>query len=197
VRVPNDRQIRDLHRRYAPTADAFDLVHTHCEIVCTAAEQLLTGLPEFNVELVRAGSLLHDIGVYLLYDPSGRLDHTAYVRHGVLGFELLAELGFPRALCRFCSCHTGVGLSREDVTRQRLDLPIDDYLAETDEELLVMYADKFHSKTTPPVLVTAATYAASVGQFGPDKKERFVSMVERFGEPDLPTLAERYGYAIV
>jgi uncharacterized protein len=195
--VPTDRQIRALHQRYAPTAAAFDLVYTHCRIVCAVAEQLLGDYrPGVDAELVRAGCLLHDIGVYRLYDAQGRLDQANYIRHGVLGHALLRELGFPQPVCRFCSHHTGVGLSSEDIRRQGLPLPAADYLAETDEERLVMYADKFHSKTTPPVFVTAATYAAGVRRFGEDKAARFAALAEQFGEPDLPVLARRYRHPL-
>jgi uncharacterized protein len=194
--IPTDRQIRALHERYAPTAAAFDLVHTHCEIVCAVAEQLLSRHPvDLDVALVRAGCLLHDIGVYRLYDETGRLDHAGYLRHGVLGHALLQGLGFPDELCRFCSHHTGVGISRDDVLRQALPLPAADYLAETDEERLVMYADKFHSKTTPPVFVTATSYLAGIRRFGPDHADRYAELAARFGEPDLPALAARYGHS--
>jgi uncharacterized protein len=198
MRIPTDHEIRALHEKYAPTSEAFELVYTHCEIVCGVVEQRLArGGLALNADLVRAGSLLHDIGVYRLYSPSGELDHTRYVRHGLLGYELLHDLGFPDALCRFCSCHTGMGLSRDDVLRQQLPLPIDDYLAESGEEELVMYADKFHSKTDPPVFVMPSTYAASVQRFGEDKTLRFASMLERFGEPELGPLPATYGHALV
>lgn len=197
MRIPTDRQIRALHEQYAPTAEAFDLVYTHCEIVCAVAEQLLGGRHSvLDVDLVRAGSLLHDIGVYRLYGVSGALDREHYIRHGVLGYALLRDLGLPEQVCRFCSHHTGVGLSREDVLRQGLPLPAGDYLADTDEERLVMYADRFHSKTTPPVFVTAAAYAAGVRRFGADKATRFATMVEQFGEPDLPRLARHYRHPL-
>ncbi|GAA5194369.1 HD domain-containing protein [Rugosimonospora acidiphila] len=196
--IPTDGQIRALHERYAPTLDAFELVYTHCEIVCAVAEQLLAGLGSaVDVGLVRAGCLLHDIGVYRLYDQEGQLDQKNYLRHGVLGDALLRELGLPESLRRFCSHHTGVGISREDVLRQGLPLPAGDYLAETDEERLVMYADKFHSKTIPPVFVSAASYAAGVRRFGEDKVARFAAMVDEFGEPDLSGLSRRYRHPVV
>jgi uncharacterized protein len=196
--ILTDERIRALHEQHAPTREAFELVYTHCEIVCAVAEQLLDRYrPVLDVELVRAGSLLHDIGVYRLYDAAGQLDQKNYLRHGVLGHALLRDLGFPESLCRFCSHHTGVGLRREDVLRQGLPLPAADYLAETDEERIVMYADKFHSKTTPPVFVTAASYAAGVRRFGADKVTRFAAMVERFGEPDLGPLVRRYRHPLV
>ncbi|MFE0589714.1 HD domain-containing protein [Micromonospora echinospora] len=198
TRIPTDSQIRALHERFAPTLDAFDLVYTHCRIVCELAEQLLANREHsLDVELVRAGCLLHDIGVYRLYGSSGGFEQGNYVRHGLLGHEMLRDLGFPEILCRFCSCHTGMGLSRDDVVRQRLPIPVGDYLAESDEERLVMYADKFHSKRTPPVFVSAATYVAGVQRFGRDKVDRFAEMVEQFGEPDLTPLANDYGHVIV
>lgn len=196
MRILRDKEIRGLHEKYAPTREAFEVVYTHCEIVWGIAEQLLCN-EDLDGELVRVGSLLHDIGVYRLYDSSGELDHASYIRHGVLGYELLRDEGFPEVICRFCSCHTGMGLSREDVRGQGLPIPVDDYLAESGEEALVMYADKFHSKTEPPVFVTADSYATSVLRFGEDKASRFKAMLERFGEPDLRPLMAAYGHALV
>jgi uncharacterized protein len=181
VKLPTDQEIRDLHAQYAPTRAAFEVVHSHCRIVCDLAEQVIktNHLQQVDGDLVRAGALLHDIGVY-------RLDGSAYIRHGVLGYELLRELGFPEVLSRFCSHHTGVGLSREDILEQQLPIPPGDYFAETVEEELVLYADKFHSKTNPPTFVTAAAYQTSVRRFGADKAARFADLVARYGEPDLP-----------
>lgn len=197
MRIPDDKEIRALHEKHAPSPEAFELVYTHCEIVCDIAEQLLScSAPGLNAELVRAGSLLHDIGVYRLYDTDGQLDHSRYVQHGLLGHELLSGEGLPEIIARFCSRHTGVGLSCDDVRNQGLPLPVADYLAESGEELLVMYADKFHSKTEPPVFVAAASYAESIRRFGEEKGAVFEAMHERFGNPDLVLLMARYGYAI-
>lgn len=196
--IPTDEQIRALHERYAPTEEAFELVYTHCQIVCAVAEQLLdSSHSALNVALVRAGCLLHDIGVYRLYGVAGQLDHKNYIRHGVLGHALLRDLGFPELISRFCSHHTGVGLTGEDVLRQCLPLPVGDYTADTVEEQLVMYADKFHSKTTPPRFVTTASYAAGVRRFGDDKMVRFAALVEKFGEPDLLPLSRRYQQPLI
>jgi uncharacterized protein len=115
----------------------------------------------------------------------------------VLGDELLRDEGLPEELCRFCSHHTGVGLTRDDIERQGLPLPPGDYVAETDEERLVMYADKFHSKTRPPVFVSADSYAARVRRFGEDKEAAFKEMRAFFGEPDLTPLAAKFGHAVV
>jgi uncharacterized protein len=59
-----------------------------------------------------------------------------------------------------------------------------------------MYADKFHSKTNPPVFVTADSYATRIRRFGEDKAAAFRSMRERFGEPDLTPFMSEYGHPL-
>jgi len=189
MQIPADAEIIALHREYAPSREAFEVVSEHCRLVCSVSEQFFAGL-DVDTDLVRAGALLHDIGVY-------RLESTAYVRHGVLGHELLASLGFPLEICRFCSCHTGVGITREDVVRQALPIPADDYVPRTPEEELVLYADKFHSKRRPPVFLSGDTYAAEVARFGEDKVLRFGALRRRYGDPELGALSDATGYAVI
>jgi uncharacterized protein len=198
MRIPTDEEILALHERHAPTPAALELVYTHCQIVGEVAGQLLarSGF-EADPALVRAGCLLHDVGVYRLYDGAGRLAGAQYIRHGVLGAALLAAEGLPEVICRFASHHTGVGLTAADVLAQRLPLPPGDYLAETAEETVVMYADKFHSKTQPPVFLTADAAAASLARFGPGKVAVFAAMRARLGQPDLAPLARAYGHAVI
>jgi uncharacterized protein len=197
MRIPDDAAVLALHERHAPTPEALDVVYPHCRIVCAIAEQLhASSGTDADLGLVRAGALLHDIGVYRLYDAAGRLDQAGYIRHGLLGHELLRAEGLPEAVCRFASRHTGTGITRQDVLRQELPLPPADYVAETPEETLVMYADKFHTKTAPPSFLTAAAYAAYVDRFGADKVAAFAAMRAAFGEPDLPPLAAAYGQRI-
>src|SRR5262249_15828399 len=130
---------------------------------------------------------------YRLYDDTGQLDHAQYIRHGLLGYQLLREEGLPEEICRFASHHTGVGLTKEDVLQQGLPLPPADYVAETGEEPLVMYAAKAHSKPTPPTFLTADAYAVSVRRFGEDKVAAFKAMRATFGEPDLAPFVSAYG----
>ncbi|MFF6994765.1 HD domain-containing protein [Streptomyces sp. NPDC008313] len=188
MRIPGVEEIRALHEKHAPTPEAFTIVHTHCEIVWSIAERLLAAphLAHLDAELVRAGCLLHDIGVYRLYGDDGRLDHENYIRHGVLGHELLTDEGLPETLGRICSHHTGVGLTRDDIEAQRLPLPLADYLPATAEERLVMYADKFHTKSKPSVFLTPDEYTAHISRFGEEKGAAFQALRTEFGDPDLP-----------
>ncbi|MFJ1588144.1 HD domain-containing protein [Streptomyces sp. NPDC088197] len=188
--LPTAESVRALHEKYAPTRESLSLVRTHCEIVARIALDLAARSPEpVDTGLVETGALLHDIGVY-------RLGDDAYVRHGVLGHELLRAEGLPEELCRFASHHTGVGLTRADIERQRLPIPPGEYVAESVEERLVMYADKFHSKSSPPKFLDAAAYAGKVARFGPDKVVAFRALIAEFGEPDLDPLIAEYGHRV-
>lgn len=190
--------VQKLHKKYAPTEAAFKLVFTHCQIVWDLAQQFIASShPNLDVEFVRTACMLHDIGVYLLYLPNGEVDHANYIKHGVLGHELLAAEGFDQSICRVASCHTGVGISAREIVAEKLPLPVADYNAITTEERLVMYADKFHTKTTPPKFMTANTYAAQLSRFGASKVLRFRELEKEFGLPSLPLLAEKYHRQIV
>ena len=185
-------EIEALHRKYAPTVELFDLVYTHCKIVREIADELiLKSNLEVDRELVRAGALLHDIGVYKLY-KNGALDEENYIQHGVLGYELLKEEGMPDELCRIASHHTGVGVTAREIQENHLPLPVADYLAENDEELLVMYADKFHSKTEPPKFNSIETSKNKLQKFGDEKVRIFEDMITKFGTPDLEALSAKY-----
>lgn len=195
--LPTVTEIEQLHRTYAPHGAAFELVYTHCLVVRDIARQLLERYEgEIDLELVEAGCLLHDIGVYRMYGADGEIDHKNYIRHGILGDELLREIGADARLVRIASHHTGVGLTKEEIVEQKLPLPEADYLAESIEERLIMYADKFHSKTNPPSLLTADRFRRKIAQFGTGKAEAFDAMVAEFGEPDLEVLAAKYGTEI-
>jgi uncharacterized protein len=191
-------EIQALHKKYAPSDEVYDLVFIHCQIIHDIAEQLIAknGL-NVDTELVRIGCLLHDIGVHPLFGEDGKLrPGVNYITHGTEGEAILKAEGFPEAIWRFCSHHTGVGLSKQDIVTQELPLPAADYLADTDEELLIMYADKFHSKTTPPYFNSFEWYRQDIARFGSDKVRKFEEMAEKFGVPDLKPLAEKFGYEI-
>ncbi len=196
MKLPTLEEIEVLHRKYAPSDEAFKSVYIHCQIVAEIAKQLFSSNKNIDPDLVRAGCLLHDIGVYRLY-KDGYIDESRYICHGIFGDELLRGEGLPESICRFASHHTGVGISKEQITERQLPLPHQDFFAETEEELLVMYADKFHSKSTPPRFNSASSYKSYVARFGEDQTEKFQNMIDHFGLPNLEQLAVRYGQFIV
>lgn len=198
MNLPTYEEIISLHKKYAPSDSAFDLVFTHSQIIWELAEQLIEKSSlTVNSELVKAGCLLHDIGVYRLYLPDGEIDHKNYIKHGTEGYALLKEEGFNEQICRFASHHTGVGLSKREIEEVGLPIPPADYFAETPEERLIMYVDKFHTKTTPPTFMTADTYAEFRKKFGQETVDQFRSFQKEFGTPELESFAQKYGLKIV
>lgn len=194
----SDDDILALHRKYAASDAVFELIYTHCRVVRDIALDLAkTSQLSLDIELVACGAMVHDIGVYELFDARGTLKpDTHYIQHGVEGETILRNEGFPEVLSRFASHHTGVGLTKEDVIAQGLPLPVMDYMAATDEELLVMYADKFHSKSNPPIFNSYESYRMHVSRFGVDNVERFDAMAAKFGTPDLVKYQIRYGFEV-
>ncbi len=195
---PTIDEIQALHKKYAPSDGVSDLVWEHCCIVADIAMQLIENNNfDIDADLVKTGCLLHDIGVHPLFDASGELrTGVSYITHGTEGEAILKKEGFTEMMWRFASHHTGVGLTRKDIVSQKLPLPVDDYLAESDEELLVMYADKFHSKTTPPYFNSYEWYKKRVAEFGDDKVFKFEAMAKKFGKPELEPLSKKYGFKI-
>ncbi|MDB5183404.1 MAG: hypothetical protein JWO07_85 [Candidatus Saccharibacteria bacterium] len=198
--LPTDQQILDLHHKYAQTGVDFDLIFTHSRIVDAIATQLLDAKPTLTInrELLHVGCMLHDIGAYDVIEDG---KFVKGVRHGVIGEEILRNEGYPESIWRFASHHTGVGLTPQDIIDQSIPIPAADYTAQTDEERLVMYADKFHSKSTPPdeppYFCTFEWYRDSTSKFSLDNATKFDELAQMFGKPNLMLLAEQFGYDII
>ncbi len=197
MKTPTTDEIENLHKKYAPGEAAFKLVFVHSQIVWKIAETIiLKNNLKINGELIQAGCLLHDIGVYPLVNAEGKeFDPSKYITHGILGEEILKKEGFSETLCRFASHHTGVGLTLENIMREQLPLPPADYTAQTLEERLVMYADKFHSKFMP-CFNSFAWYKNHVATFGDDTSNKLEKLAEEFGKPDLAPLIKKYGHSL-
>lgn len=134
---PRGSKARDILERHSRSvaALALEINRTHC-----------LGLAPQDVE---TAGLLHDIGIFLT-DAAGIDCHgnQPYLRHGILGADLLRSEGFPEEICRVAERHTGAGITPEDIDELDLPLPADRVLyPETLLEKLVCYADKFFSKS--------------------------------------------------
>ena len=100
--------------------------------------------------------------------------------HGRLGAELMRKEG-REDLARICERHTGTGLTAEDIRRQGLPLPLEDFRPETEAEKVICYADKFFSKSHPDAEKTAAQVVKSLAKFGSESPAIFQAWDERYG----------------
>lgn len=98
--------------------------------------------------MVEGCAMTHDIGIFLTNAPAIECHGTEpYIRHGILGAELLRKENAPDEWAGVAMNHTGSGLTAEDIAAQNLPLPPGDYLPRTQLEKLICYADKFFSKS--------------------------------------------------
>lgn len=144
------------------------------------------------------GALLHDIGTYRVLKGDGSdggpltFDGPRYILHGLLGYRFLLDEGVDESIAQFARNHTGVGLTREQVARQKLPLPAGDYTPRTLEQEVVMVADKYNSKSIPPTFLTADSYARKAARFGEENRHHWLRLVAQYGEPDIGALALRF-----
>lgn len=146
----------------------------------------LQGL-EIDLQIVNDGALLHDIGI-MQCDAPGILceGQEPYLLHGTKGAEMLRQYGEEfgcdmEVYARICERHTGTGLTRQDIQKQNLPLPLDrDLVPETLEEKLVCLADKFFSKSSPDKEKPIDKVRASMQKFGPESVLRFDELCSIF-----------------
>lgn len=167
-----------------------EVILTHSQQVLRKALAILDNPQNATIpidrDLVIKGALLHDIGIGLCHAPSIHCHGTEpYIRHGLLGAELLRQFGTQHhmdleACARICECHTGAGLTRQNIIQQQLPLPPQDFLPETNEEKLICLADKFFSKSADSREKPLPIVRNSLAKFGNDTLERFDALCSLF-----------------
>lgn len=154
------------------------LLTTHSLMVANKAVQVArqAGILEStaDLEFVHEAAMLHDIGITRCDAPSIHCHGTEpYIRHGVIGAEILREEGMPDH-ARVCERHTGAGLTAEEIIAQNLPLPHQDFLPETIAEKAICYADKFFSKSGDPMREKdLEAVRRSMAKHGDDSLRRF------------------------
>ncbi len=200
-----------LHRYYPEDNALRRMLLHHSRQVCARALKIVERHPELgaNRNLVEAGAMLHDIGIFLTDAPGIHCHGTAhYILHGSLGAQLLRneakqlkkekqqaeqlneeqlqaiqlqeELHFYEALARICERHTGTGLTRQTIIERGLPDPQKDLLPETIEEQIICYADKFYSKSHLERERTIPQTLQSLEKFGDEGVEKFRHWTELF-----------------
>ena len=174
----------DIIYKYYPADDALRrLLLKHSRQVADKALAVCERHPELHLDrqLVYEGAMLHDVGIFLT-DAPGIFCHGSepYLLHGRLGAELMRKEG-REDLARICERHTGTGLTAEDIRRQGLPLPLEDFRPETEAEKVICYADKFFLKSHPDAEKTAAQVVKSLAKFGPESPAIFQAWGERYG----------------
>jgi len=154
----------------------------HSSDVANRALKIADKHPEFKIDrqFLFEAAMLHDIGIVKVDAPSiFCLGKEPYLKHGLLGGEILRKEGFP-AHARVAERHTGTGLTRQAILQQSLPLPLADYVPETLEEQIICYADKFYSKTRLNEEKSYEQALASLRKFGEEGLVVFEDWKHRF-----------------
>lgn len=184
-----------LREFYDPASSTFKMLLIHGRAVAAKALAVAGSLPGLNLDerFLEEAALLHDIAIFQTHTPSmGCTGIHPYIRHGYLGRELLENKGlFRHALV--CERHVGVGISVADIDRNHLPLPHRDMRPVSIEEEIICYADKFFSKSKNGngKEKSIANILAGLAPYGQDKVDRFLSWVDRFGNPKAPDASMR------
>jgi len=179
------RPLDIITRYYDPSTRAFRILREHGELVAERSLKAAARVGHLKPDLafIRDAAMLHDIAIFLTDSPGiGCHGAEPYVRHGILGRDILDALGMP-SHGLVCERHVGVGISAEDIRCFNLPLPVRDMRPVTIEEQIICYADKFFSKngSDTPREKSNAEIIASLRFYGEDKVERFTGWVELFG----------------
>jgi uncharacterized protein len=168
----------ELLRKYAATEESYNIVARHSLEVLAKAVDIIAkkGLcGEVDLDLVISGALLHDIGTLPFLEAR---DMPGYIRHGVMGAEILDGEGLVREAL-IAKRHTGSGLTKEEIVENGWDLPHEDLLPLTLEEKLICYADKFSSKK-PGKVDTLQTIIREFESYGPEPLRRFMELKDMY-----------------
>ena len=171
-----------IHKYYKDNPELLSILLAHSEAVARKALAIADAHPELSLDrqFILEAAMVHDIGIVKTDAPDIKCFGTEqYIRHGVLGAEMMRAEGYPRH-ARVCERHTGAGLSLDEITEQRLPLPHEDLLPETLEEKVICYADKFFSKTKLDREKTLEQAERSVAKHGGEGLLRFKEMEELF-----------------
>ena len=142
---------------------------------------------ELDLNVVRTGAMLHDIGVGCCHAPSIYCEGAEpYIAHGSLGAAMLRQYGAEHDLdlevyALICERHTGSGITAAEVAAQALPIAVKDYLPLSNEEKLIALADKFFSKSGDQQEKPLAVVRKSMVRFGEASLRRFDELCKLFG----------------
>lgn len=155
-RLPTEEEALNLLRKSGCSKDVIN----HCRAVSELAVELARKLNDkgfkIDLELVKVGALLHDIG----------RSKTHTVDHVIVGSKIAKSLGLPKSIISIIERHAGGGITSKEA--RELGWPEGVYTPQTLEEKIVCYADKLIGGTKRiPLEKTLKDLALKLGEKHP------------------------------
>ena len=154
----------------------------HSSQVRDKALEIAQKHPELGADsrFISEAAMLHDIGVFLTDAPDIECYGThAYIEHGYLGADIIRKEGFEKHAL-VCERHTGLGLSLEQIVKQKLPIPHREMVPVSIEEKIICYADKFFSKTKLNKELKVEKIVKKLNSHIPPQGTLFLEWHERF-----------------
>ena len=124
-----EKEAVEMLRKYSTSNESFNKVLNHSRAVQKLALEIAKDIKknhDVDMDFVKIASLLHDIGRFKCYKENS-------IRHGVVGGEILSKQGLTKH-ARIAETHIGVGITKQDIEKQGLNLPLRHFMPETTEE---------------------------------------------------------------
>ncbi|MBC8343097.1 MAG: HD domain-containing protein [Bacteroidetes bacterium] len=178
-------RVKSLINSYlSPGSVAFGYYSVHCEMVTMKALEIasLNKDKHLDLDIIYQSAMLHDIGICQVHAPAiGCFGKFPYIAHGYLGREILEKEGFTH-IAPVCERHIGMGISKEEIIRLKMELPHRDMIPLSNEEKLVCLADKFYSKSSDKLEHEKSQESIRKGllKYGPSKVEKFDELLKYF-----------------
>ena len=173
-----------IDKYYSASSELRHILITHSEQVRDRALHIIDQHAKWSVDrdFVSEAAMLHDIGIIYCNAPKIYcVGPHHYIEHGFLGAELLRSEGLDRHAL-VAERHTGSGITMEQVIREDLPIPVQDYLPISLEERIICYADKFYSKSHIGEEVAMSKIRANIWKYGSDAIARWENLVGEMGE---------------
>jgi len=175
-----------LLKKYFVNQEAFEIVAKHSRMVADKALGIASALNAgIDLTFIEEAALVHDIGVSKIYAPKlNCYGKSPYICHGVLGREILEKEGFP-VHAMVCERHIGVGLTEDDIIRQKMPLPVREMCPLSQEEKIICFADLYYSKN-PESLSAEKSHEevrTALKKFGTHKVAIFDQWLSELGKP--------------
>ena len=172
-----------LKELYATNREAYVIVRDHSESVYTMARGIAIRFPSIDHATLGAGALLHDCGIINTNTPKLHCHgELPYLAHGVAGEEILLKHNWSKKVARVCATHVGVGITKEQIEKESLPLPLRNFTPRSLEEEIIAYADCFFSKR-PNMLTTPKSFEqtlSEVSRHGTAPRELFLRWHQKF-----------------
>ena len=182
------QEAHSLMQKYYPKGSiSYNYLYEHSTAVAKYAISIAKNNPGLDpdINFIHTSAFLHDIGIFMTDAPKfGCYGKFPYLAHGYLGREILENEGYP-AHGLVCERHVGVGITREDIIKNKLPLPPRDMIPLTIEEEIVCYADKFFTKKDGKLSIPKKPdkILKKLSRYGSDKPSVFQGFIDKFGLP--------------